>query len=169
MVRRSSLMQVQNGSCFSVRGRNGVIKILAGEDLYRPFWPILPSREKWCIDLSHEMTLPSDVPNRNVCVRVNEIFTAIYDQWVSVGFRFRRELERHFMFRNSGQRSTYTRKSIHLSCALSEIYFFFSSFVQNFVYASSVFEIHCLIKKKNCTVCNFVFFANIRDLYWRNQ
>ncbi|KYN08123.1 Carbonic anhydrase-related protein 10 [Cyphomyrmex costatus] len=44
---------------------------------------------------------PSDVPNRSVCVRVNEIFTAIYDQWVSVELRFRRELERHFMFRPS--------------------------------------------------------------------
>jgi len=36
---------------------------------------------------------PGDVSNRSVRVRVNEIFIAIYDQWVSIGLRFGRELK----------------------------------------------------------------------------
>jgi len=91
---------------------------------------------------------PSDVPNRSVCVRVNEIFTAIYDQWVSVGFRFSRELERHFMFCNADQRLIYTRKSMHLSCAFSNIYFFFFSFSPILFMRQTHMKIYCLIKKK---------------------
>lgn len=108
MARRPSLTQVQKWIALFGSERNGVIKILAGEDLCSAFLihSTIPRKMMhWSLPWRRAMR-----PTVAFCVRVNEIF-AIYDKWVWVERKFGRELERHFVFRNTGQRSTHIRPS----------------------------------------------------------
>lgn len=133
---------------FRRRERNDVIKILPGEDLCRPFWPILPFCAKWCIDLP--VTPPRYVErlrqgqrnfHRDVWSMDRLRVTTNYSDTLQYGSKVNLYINLHISF-----------------ILLFDVFLFSFIFIREISFLCTIYFIHLCVIFRNCTIEIILFF-----------